>query len=267
MVRSAYELLDALPDLGVQTAADLRRLVSEREAELIGWRKLLAVIEEGEPLPVAPRRATWPPHRRAKEARRRKRDCKIIRQRNAVGWTDSEIARVHGICRMRVGDLRRAMGLPHNAGSEWRRRQIGEATRQQCLRAGVDSLAEVRVLAFSDYARGRGWPADIRPRQVQILDVIYERGPMSKRQICDAIGMRWKGSSHKTRMASNEPGGSYLAGLLRRGLLVSVKRAVRSPRAGESADLYLIPLTAKRGGPWNGIPEEANAHRSDAATA
>jgi len=68
---------------------------------------------------------------------------------------------------------------------------------------------------------------------------------MTRRQLAAAIGMPWKGS--RKSLCGNGPGGSYLATLMRRGLVVVQKRAVKASGKGKSVDLYMIPLQVKRG--------------------
>lgn len=176
----------------------------------------------------------------------------ILRVFHDYGWSDSEIADFwclsgHIIDRRTICDHRKRLRLPSNAFSERRRRRVAEKTREQCRRAGVGSLAEVRRQAFQRFARARGWPDDLAPRCVQMLDAMYEQGPMTRRQLAAAIGMPWKGS--RKSLVGNGPGGSYLATLMRRGLVVAQKRAVKQPGKGKgkSVNLYLIPLHVKRG--------------------
>lgn len=115
-------------------------------------------------------------------------------------------------------------------------------TRQQIREAGVKSLADIRVLAFRKFARESGWPEDLRPRAVQILNALYARGPMTRQQIAAAVGMPWRGS--RPSLSSNDPEGSYLAHLANRGLVTVLKRGkkVVGQGRGKSVDLYAIPL-------------------------
>ena len=99
------------------------------------------------------------------------------------GWLDQEIAdswngtrRTYRLCRRVVCDVRRALGLPANANNARHRAKVAEATRRQLERVGLGSLAEVRKEAYRRFARQRGWPEWLRPRHVQILDVLYEQG-------------------------------------------------------------------------------------------
>lgn len=169
-----------------------------------------------------------------------------VRRLNAEGYPDGEIAAVLGCERHTVSKHRRALGLPSMARGERYRRRVAERTRAQCEAAGVDSLGAIRALAFRDFAAGRGWPSDLPPRAVMILDAL-STGPMTRRQIADAIGMPWKGS--RLSLKSNGPGGSYLAGLMRRGLVVPLGRLVTGRGKGRSVNLYSLALTAERSMP------------------
>jgi hypothetical protein len=168
----------------------------------------------------------------------------LLKKRNAAGWTDSDIARATGVDRHYVSIVRGAMGLPCNKFSDRRRKQVAKKTRQQCADAGVSSLAEIRAMAFRNYAKRHGWPEDVRWRAVQILNALWTHGPMTRREIADRVGMPWKGS--RKSLVSSHPGGSYLAYLMARGLVVVIKRAVRRRGVGRSVDLYSLPLTIDR---------------------
>lgn len=179
---------------------------------------------------------------------------RFIAKKNAAGWSDTEIAavyrrpgRVGGMDRHTISDRRRRLGLPDQARSDRQRRKIGLKARVQCRRAGVRNLAEIRVLAYRRFAKGHGWPEDLRPRAVQILDALWQLGPMARPEIAAAIGMPWKGS--RKSLVSNDPEGTYLAHLIKRGLVVALKRArkVTGRGRGHSMDVYAIPLHVERG--------------------
>lgn len=176
----------------------------------------------------------------------------LIRKKHALGWSDAEIAAAYNrrhrnrkVAREWVGEIRRdKLKLPSNANSDHFRRRVAKKTRQQLRRAGLKSMAELRVQAFRNFAERCGWPSDLRPRSVQILNVLYERGPQTRRQIAEAIGMPWKGSRHS--LSSNDPEGSYLAHLQKRGLVVRLGRIVRQGGQGKNVNLYSIPAHIKR---------------------
>ena len=163
---------------------------------------------------------------------------------NALGWADPEVAAALGCERHTVSRWRGILGLPARTFSERNRRNVAGKTAEQCRAAGVGSLAEVRVLVFRRRAVESGWPADLRPRAVAILDALAARGPMTRREIADAVGMPWKGS--RASLCSNDPEGCYLGHLMARGLVVDLGRVVRGPGRGGSAHLYSLGLNVER---------------------
>lgn len=166
-----------------------------------------------------------------------------------LGWSDAEVAAALGVTREGVTEYRSRQKppLPANGRNERYRRRVAENTKRQCQEAGVASLAEVRVLAFRDFAKRNGWPEDLRPRAVQILNLLYDNGPMTRRQIVAAAGMRWRGS--RPSLCSNDPEGSYLANLIARGLVVSLGRigTVHGKGKGRSVQVYAVPPHVVRG--------------------
>lgn len=169
----------------------------------------------------------------------------IVRVYHAAGYCDREIAQRLGVERRWFSEKRLGMGLASNALSERRRRQVADKTRQQIQAAGVSSLAEIRVKAYRQFARKRGWPEDLRPRAVLILDVLYEQGAMTRREIAEAVGMPWKGS--RKSLCSNDPEGSYLAHLTARGFVSVAKRGRRVHGRGKSLNTYSVTPGIIRG--------------------
>lgn len=167
-----------------------------------------------------------------------------VRRLHALGWCDTEIGAALGHERHSIGRARARMGLAANAASDHRRRQVAARTRRQLDDLGVRSLGELRSVAFRAYALEHGWPAGLRPRAVQILELLHRDGPKTRRQIAEALGMPWKGS--RKSLVSNDPEGSYLAHLMARGLVVSLGRVVRGRGKGRSCHLYSLALDATR---------------------
>lgn len=164
----------------------------------------------------------------------------LIRRRHAEGWQDGEIAREAGCSREWTGDVRRGLGLPSNKDNERHRARVAAKTREQLAAAGVNSLAELRVQGFRRFAEESGWPADLGPRYVQILNLLHWHGPQTKRQLSDRMGLVWKGS--RNSLKSNDTNGSYLAHLVARGLVVNLGRCVYNGRQGGNTCLYSLPL-------------------------
>jgi hypothetical protein len=166
-----------------------------------------------------------------------------IRELHAKGYSDAEIAQELGRDRHTIGIRRAVLGLPCNShanASERFRQQVAARTKQQLTKLGTKTLAELRVEKHRKYARYYGWPEDLRPRSVQVLNALREHGPMTRRQIADAIGMPWKGS--RKSLVSNDPEGSILAHLIARGLVISLGRIKRGKGSGYSVQVYSLAL-------------------------
>jgi hypothetical protein len=171
----------------------------------------------------------------------------FIREKNAAGWSDGEIARSRGIDRHAVAHVRRELRLPCNARSEHVRAKVAQKTREQLAAAGLPSIGHLRVEAFKKFARDSGWPEDLQNREVQILNLMWDRGPMTRREISDGIGMPWKGI--RNSLMGNRKGGSLLATLVRRGLVVNLGRVAKHPdcgkgnRAGQGRSVCIYSLS------------------------
>jgi hypothetical protein len=169
----------------------------------------------------------------------------LICELNPQGYSDTDIAaqytRQHGrhVTRETIRDHRQGLGLPNNAFNERHRAKTKEATQRQLDRAGLKSIGMLRSRAFARFAARNGWPADLRPRAVQILNLLYEQGPKTRREIAEAIGMPWKGS--RKSLVSNDPEGSYLAHLIARGLVIQLGRIVKGKGRGKSVHKYALP--------------------------
>lgn len=147
-----------------------------------------------------------------------------LRARHAEQWSDSEIAAELRMDRRYLSELRTRLGLKPNNNSDRRRRKVALKTRAQCRQAGVKSLGELRAVLYRGFSAKHGWPHGLRPRAVQILELLFAEFPvpLSRRQIAARLGMPWKGS--RASLCSNDTEGSYLAHLAARGLVI------RSPR-------------------------------------
>lgn len=165
-----------------------------------------------------------------------------IRELHAQGLTDPEIADKLGAERHTIGDARKALGLPSNGDprNPRMRQKISNGVKRQCERLGVPNMAHLRLKRWAERARELGWPDDLRPRHLQILHALYHVGPMTRRELADAIGMPWKGS--RQSLSSNDPEGSYLAHLQARGLVISLGRIRKGNGRGRSTCVYSLPL-------------------------
>jgi hypothetical protein len=167
-----------------------------------------------------------------------------LRELNAAGWTDIDIAAELDAERHTVSDHRKRLGLPCHMYGEIVRTRVKARTKAQCDAAGVSSLGEYRALMFRVRAVKAGWPPDVRWRAVQILELLETRGPQTREQIAEAIGLPWRGS--RKSLLSNDKEGSYLAHLIQRGLVISLGRIVSRPGIGKSVKLYALALGAER---------------------
>lgn len=163
-----------------------------------------------------------------------------IRRRLAQGWSDAEIAAEAKCSRRWIQDIRRAMGLPASGRNERYRRRVAENTRKQVQAAGVKSLADVRAESFRRFAAEQGWPRDLRPRHVQILNILHQHGPKTRRDLADLMGLDWHGSRASLKSCDSE--GSYLAHLMARGLVVSLGKLAKGKGKGHSRCVYTLPL-------------------------
>lgn len=167
-----------------------------------------------------------------------------VREHHGKGWSDSEIAAAVGCTRKSVSAQRIALGLPANDRSEHLRDRVKRATRRQLDSAGLNSLADLKREVVRKRCRDAGWPEDLRQRHLDILNALWDRGPMTRREIADAVGMPWKGT--RSSLTSNDPEGSYLAHLIRRGLVISFKRAAMGQGRGRSCNVYSLALDVER---------------------
>jgi DNA-binding transcriptional ArsR family regulator len=167
-----------------------------------------------------------------------------LRRLNGLGYSDTEIAESIGCERHTISKWRQRLNLPSNARGDRYKARVRVKTAEQCRKAGVSTLGAVRALAFRKRAAEAGWPADLRPRAVEMLEALSARGPLTRREIAEAIGMPWKGS--RWSLKSNDPEGSYLAHLMAQGLVISLGRLVRQGGKGRNCHLYSLALDAGR---------------------
>lgn len=166
---------------------------------------------------------------------------KKIKQLHAKGWSASEMESLVGIGRRTINARINQMGLTPNGRNERYRKRVAQKTREQCMAAGVASLGELRAKEMKRVAHRLGWPDHLALRSVQILETLYQQGPMTRKQIAKAIGMRWVGS-RKTFSTKRVPGHSYLAELQRAGLVVRLESAITHKGKGNHQDLYMVAL-------------------------
>ncbi|MGD0040328.1 MAG: hypothetical protein ABSE84_07935 [Isosphaeraceae bacterium] len=174
-------------------------------------------------------------------------EIRTIRRMAKAGYCNRCIGRATGHERHCIARWRNRLDLPKLPGGSVDSCQTCKAavrakTAEQLKKAGLPSLAYLRIETHRRFARQSGWPEDLRLRAVQILNALWEHGPMTRRQIAAAVGMPWKGT--RKSLHSNDPEGSYLAHLIRRGLVVVMQRAnvVRGQGKGHSTNIYALPV-------------------------
>lgn len=170
-----------------------------------------------------------------------------VRELHGQGLNDVEIGEQMGLNRGQAHAIRYArLVLPANEAGIHRAQMRGILKQRKTL--GVSSAGELRALAFRKYAVANGWPEDCRPREVQILNVLADRGvPMTILELAAAIGMRTdRSDAHHKRvlLTGNGPGGTYTASLARRGLVTRLENTARinGQRRGSHNHYILGPV-------------------------
>ena len=144
-----------------------------------------------------------------------------IRRAHADGLTDTDIAKRVGIERRAVTLQRARMGLGINQEARHRAQLKSVANQKKTL--GLNSMGELRTRSYRRFAVENGWPADMRPREVQILNVLSQTPGLTRRQLATVIGMNDRKRS-KNLLCCKYGRGSYTANLIHQGYIVGVQR-------------------------------------------
>lgn len=158
--------------------------------------------------------------------------CGALWHLHHLGWTDIEIAHAIGVSAHIVLKARNKMGLPDNAWNERRRREYSKRWRAKLRTMGVPTMADHRSKLYHAFAQENGWPTDLPMRCVQILNLLYVRGPMTTPELCEAIGVAYLSGRLRDRK------GSYLEHLVREKLIAKHSQQ-RKPSV-----YSLIPIVA-----------------------
>ena len=148
-----------------------------------------------------------------------------VRELHAEGLTDAAIAERVGLERRAVTWVRGKrlkLSVNREAIDEARQR----AFKRQRESLGITCGGELRALGYRKYAESRGWPSDLAPRAVQMLDLLAAHQPLTRERLSELMGMAWHGS----RSSLKSQRGSYLGELLRRGLVAYQRRSRPGPR-------------------------------------
>ncbi len=163
-----------------------------------------------------------------------------------MNYSDADIARAIGSDRRSVCDYRRKhLKLPAVQPHQRVGRERGRRNQERTLGR---PLGEVRAESFWAYAPSLGWPAGVRYRAVQILELLFVHESLTRRQIPELLGL-----SSSIALKSNDPQGTYLANLISRGLVAAAGRSVRTgelcadgrTHKGKSINLYFLTPAAR----------------------
>lgn len=157
-----------------------------------------------------------------------------FRRLHAEGLPDRVIGETLGMTTDQAKAIRRErLKLPCNPDRESKRRGV----QKQLKTLGLTSPVQLRTRAFRRFAERRGWPPDLRPREVQILEVLAA-GPLTRRQLAEALGLRAIGARNALKSSSGaKPGAgeyktTYLSELMGRGLVTYQNRSEPTGRQG-----------------------------------
>jgi len=171
---------------------------------------------------------------------------------NGQGVSDTEVARRLGYDRHHITRRRRALGLPDQSHGLQARKAVSAGVKRQLERLGIPRLTDLRMDSWRRLAAERGWPEVVNGRRVcrrhiAILDTLYLHGPQTRQQIAERIGWRVdRGQRHLLK--SNGGGGSYLAELMRAGLVMDLGRCVQMGGRGRNVHLYGLDMAIEKGG-------------------
>ena len=164
-----------------------------------------------------------------------------LRRRHAEGWSDMDIARELKRSRSLISRWRRDLGLPSLKNNQRHRAKQRDRMKRQLRRAGMNSLAEVRVAQRRRDAVQRGWPADCSPLECQALEHLEEHGEGTYHGLCEALGKPY----HKHRCLQLSSGLQVFASLTKKGYARAIGRRQHAPGKGRTRWVY-VPLIRRR---------------------
>jgi len=191
----------------------------------------------------------------------RKRTCdpellEFIREQHAAGLLDTEMHRAWNdahpsdpVTRERICYVRRKfLGLDKNHDQLKACKQ--RAYKRQMEVLGIKSMPDLWERHMRRQALKHGWPADVRPLEIQILDVMLDGEFRTRAEIAAAIGLRSNNQREWFKTSSGSQ--SAIANLVNRGLLRRSSRRTRRSRTGGSGRTsyeYWMPLEVRRSRP------------------
>jgi hypothetical protein len=149
-----------------------------------------------------------------------------LRDLHARGHPDREVARRLGLHHATATSWRKRLGLADNRHSPRRRAWYGRHARAVAHKFGKPHLRAVQEEVYRLRAAGAGWPDAISPQEVEVLDLLADRGPLSGAEVEAARGVR----RHTTWR--------LMSGLIGRGLVVRQDRGREG--GGRAPSLYRL---------------------------
>ena len=133
-----------------------------------------------------------------------------------------------------IGKRLQDLGLTHRYDPAQRRRKLA------AIHEPGPSSVETRWARVRLKLGEHGWPPDLNPKEIKILNGIAERGPMTRRQLAELTD---EPRAHDVRYQLRGHGGrSAIARLLARRLLV---RVIIQGESRHRAAVYAMPLDAQ----------------------
>jgi DNA-binding CsgD family transcriptional regulator len=111
-----------------------------------------------------------------------------LRTLTEAGYSETDIAEQLGTNWNTVRTYRRKLGLASQPRSAHYRAKVRALTRQQCKSEGVRSLVELRYMRAAAENARRGWPTDISPNGIKILEALLRESPLPTVEIARRIG-------------------------------------------------------------------------------
>jgi hypothetical protein len=180
-----------------------------------------------------------------------------IRAMAMARHTDPEIAAAVGLSRGGVNYIRlKVLGMKRTPDEvlEARRQNIRRqqergvwrgvmgGRRDKGAKKGSERALENYRRFATAFATEHGWPTDLKPRSVQILQVLFAYGPMTRIEIAEAIGLKVYKKGQCLISSPKKPG--PLMELETRGLVCRQAAAVRIGRRGFARALYMPTIAA-----------------------
>lgn len=162
----------------------------------------------------------------------------LLREKHAIGLSATETASELKINRRTVSARWEKLGLANQRFNERHRAKLRAKTLARLERDGLPSMGHIRKAAWAKQARELGWPEDLRPTTVQVLEALHRCGPLTRREICEEIGLPWHGS--RRSLKTRDPEGSHLAHLAARGLVVNLGKQFKLRGRGRSQCVYAL---------------------------